>query len=238
LPFEPALPDAHGRQLEEAAMRFARAFTSRRYPNAAASALARAAGLDLARHQRARLLLPGERDGAYWRYRVAYLLDRPDLERDLRLAGVAERNHSTLVIGILNQSERTEASQRLIDLLQQQKVRSIDLGQGGFSARVQEKARAAGVDLILETRLSLEVTQTKLFSNLKRFEARLTLNLYDVQDTLVLQRFSATGSSTDFRESSGLEKALEQAFSHLETDMLNSLWRLDETRRVQTKPAP
>ena len=80
----------------------------------------------------------------------------------------------------------------------------------------------------------MDVSQTKLSADLKRFEAHLTLNLYDVHDTLVLRRFSATGSSADFRESSGIEKALGQAFGQIEADVLTSLWRLDEAAR---KPA-
>jgi len=236
LPFEPALADAPSRLLDEAAARFSRALASQHYPNAPAAAAARAARLDLARHQRARLLLPGERDGAYWRYQVAYLLDRPALERDLRLAGVVERDKSTLVVGLLNQSERGDATQKLADALQKQKIRFINLGQGGVTARAQEKAREAGVNLVVETRYALDIGQTRLSTTLKRFEAHLTLNLYDVGDTLVLQRFTATGSSADFRESSGIEKALGQAFGCVEADLLASLWRLDEARLAQTKP--
>ena len=234
LPYEAPLADAPARLLEEAKQRFARALTSQRYPTAAAAASTRALKLDLARHQRARLLLPGERDGAYWHYRVAWLLDRPALEGDLKLAGVLERNKSTLVVGLLNQGERGEATQRLSEVLQKQKIRFIDLGQGGYTSRAQEKAREAGVNLVLETRYAMDVSQTKLSADLKRFEAHLTLNLYDVHDTLVLRRFSATGSSADFRESSGIEKALGQAFGQIEADVLTSLWRLDEAAR---KPA-
>ena len=234
LPYEAALADAPARLLEEAKQRFARALTSQRYPAAAAAAATRAHKLDLARHQRARLLLPGERDGAYWHYRVAWLLDRPALEGDLKLAGVLERDKSTLVVGLLNQGERGEATQRLSDVLQKQKIRLIDLGQGGYTSRAQEKAREAGVHLVLETRYAMDVSQTKLSADLKRFEAHLTLNLYDVHDTLVLRRFSATGSSVDFRESSGIEKALGQAFGQIEADILTSLWRLDEAARKPT----
>ena len=234
LPYEAALADAPARLLEEAKQRFARALTSQRYPAAAAAAATRAHKLDLARHQRARLLLPGERDGAYWHYRVAWLLDRPALEGDLKLAGVLERDKSTLVVGLLNQGERGEATQRLSEVLQKQKIRFIDLGQGGYTSRAQEKAREAGVHLVLETRYAMDVSQTKLSADLKRFEAHLTLNLYDVHDTLVLRRFSATGSSVDFRESSGIEKALGQAFGQIEADILTSLWRLDEAARKPT----
>lgn len=236
LPFEPALVDAPTRLLDEAASRFARALVQQRHPNAPQATAAKAARLDLARHQRGRLLLPGERDGAYWRYQVAWLLDKPALERDLRLAGVVERDKSGLIIGLLNQSERGDASQKLADALQKQKFRFVDLGQGGFTARAQEKAREAGVQLVVETRYSMDVGQTKLSANLKRFDARLSLNVYDVRDGLVLQRFTAAGSSSDFRESSGVEKALEQAFGKVESDLVASLWRLDEARQSQPKP--
>ncbi len=235
LPYEAALADAPARLLEEAKQRYARALISQRYPATQSAAVSRALKLDLARHQRARLLLPGERDGAYWHYRVAWLLERPGLESDLKLAGVLERDKSTLVIGLLNQGERGEATQRLIDLLQKHKIRLIDLGQGGYTARAQEKAREAGVNLVLETRYAMDVSRTKLSAELKRFEAHLTLNLYDAHDTLVLRRFSATGSSADFRESSGIEKALGQAFGQIEADILTSLWRLDEAAK---KSAP
>ncbi|MCU0842206.1 MAG: hypothetical protein MUC79_10860 [Thiobacillaceae bacterium] len=238
LPYEPALEDAPGQLLEEAAARFARALVSQRYPSAPAEALKRLASLDLARHQHGRLLLPGERDGAYWRYRVAYLIDRPALERDLRLAGVIERDKSALLIGLLNHGERTEALHKLADAMHRQKIRFIDLGQGGFTARAQEKAREAGVHLVLETRYVVEVGQTRLSSNLKRFDARLTLNLYDVGDALVLQRYTATGSATDFRESTGMDLALGQALSRIETDLLAGIWRLDESRLARAKALP
>lgn len=229
LPFEPGLADAPSRLLDEAAARFSRALVSQRATNVPPATLARAARMDLARHQQGRLLLPGRRDNAYWNYQVAYLLDRPALEQDLRLAGVIERARSTLVVGLLNQSERSDAMQKLADALQKQKIRFIDLGQGGYTARAQAKAREAGVNLVLETRYALEISQTRLSASLKRFEARLAVNLYDVGDTLVMQRFTATGSSNDFRESGGLEKALDQAFGHLESDLLAAIWRLDES---------
>ncbi len=230
LPFEPGLADAPSRLLEEAAARFPRALASQRAANAPAATLARAARLDLSRHQHGRLLLPGRRDNAYWHYQVVHLLDRPTLEQDLRLAGVLERARSTLVVGLLNQGERTDAAQKLADSLQKQKIRFIDLGQGGYTARAQSKAREAGVNLVLEARYALEISQTRLAANLKRFEARLTVNLYDVADTLVLQRFTATGSSSDFRESGGSEKALEQAVGQIETELMAALWRIDEAR--------
>jgi hypothetical protein len=233
LPYEPGLADAPSRLLDEATSRFTRALITQHYPNAPAMAVYHAAQLDLARHQRATLLLPGEQDGAYWNYHVAYLLDRPALERELRLAGIIERDKSTLVVGLLNQSERAEASQKVADSLQAQHIRFIDLGQGGYTARAQERAREAGVGLVLETRYTMDISQTKLSTSLKRFEARLTLNIYDVNDTLVLQRFTASGSGADFRESSGIEKALDQAYKRIQADVLSSLWRLDDARRQQ-----
>lgn len=236
LPYEPTLADAHSRLLDEAATRFARALAKQRYPNAPAAAATRAAGFDLARHQRAHLLLPGERDGAWWRYQVAYVLDRPALERDLRLAGMIEREKSTLVVGLLNQSERDDAVHKLGNALQKQKIRFIDLGQGGYTARAQERAREAGVNLVLEARNNLDVRQSKLSTSLKRFETRLTVNLYDVGEPLVLQRFTASGSSADFRENSGIDRALEQAFGRIEAELLDSLWRLDEARLAQATP--
>ncbi len=233
LPFEPGLPDISSRLLEEADARFARALVGQRYAKGKIALAGKAAGLGLSRHERARVLLFGERDGAYWRYWVARVLDRLALEGDLRLAGVLERQPSTLVIGLLNQGERSEAVQHLADLLQKQRFRFVHLGQGGYGARTQETARKAGVDLVLETRFSLEVGQTRLADNLKRFEARLTVNFYDVDDLLVGQRYTATGSVTDFRETQGADKAVDQAFARIEQDLFASLRRLDEARLAQ-----
>jgi|GEM_PF-2527249 len=231
LPYEAGLADSPSRLIDAAGARFARTLVNQRYTPATPSLAAKASALDLLRHQRARLLLHGDRDGAYWGYQVAYVIDRPTLERELRLAGVIQRDKSQIVIGLLNQSERGDAAQYLADALQKQKIRFVDLGQGGYTARAQQKAKEAGVDFVLEASYQLDTRQTKLSTSLKRFDARLGINLYDAHDTLVLQRYTSAGSSTDFRDAAGTEKALEQAFTRIESEMMAGLWKLDEDRR-------
>lgn len=180
-------------------------------------------------------LLHGSRDGLYYRYWVAQMVNRTAIERELLLAGAIKRDKMALTIAMINQSELSQAQQHLMKKFDEHGMPFVNLGQGEYGAALRTRARQQGAQIALEINYQAQSASTQLSANLKQFDANVQLSLYDLERGAVMSRFTANGRASDFRNKEGQEKALADALDQVMRDLVNTLWSAEE--RLRSKPA-
>lgn len=236
LPWRANLTSSENYLLNQAQSKFNSTYLSSDFPEAE-KAKQQITGLriDAARHILKSRFLRGQREGLYYKYWVAHVVNRAAVTHELLLAGIIKRDKARLTVGLVNMGEQYQAQQRIAGKLDAQGLPLVNLGQGEYGAALRARAQQQGAQVVLETSYKLKVTSSQLSSNFKQYEVALQVSLYDLGRGVVLNRFTADGRSTDFRAKEGQEKALEDAMGQIERDLVIALWAAEDRLPVAEK---
>ncbi|WP_370298545.1 GNA1162 family protein [Pontibacterium sp.] len=151
---------------------------------------------------------------------VIHTLNRDQLEHNLSLAGLLQRQRTDLLVAVAVDGEQPQGVKRqLFRLMDKQNIPYIDLSNVGQNARLG-KARKQKADLLLTARLVSDVSTSSLTENLKVVIADLNVKLEATRDGQMLNNYNRDTRVTAFKQSDGVNKAIDKTFSSLQERLL------------------
>ncbi|NQZ09789.1 MAG: hypothetical protein HRT35_21770 [Algicola sp.] len=159
---------------------------------------------------------------------LANYLDMDKINRSLTLAGLIKRENSELTIGLLSQTDVFEFEELIVKALKKQGIKYISLGTGSYGKPAQLKAQKMGANIVLETAVMVDSTQSGISKNLKMVDVNLVLDLYDVETNSTLDHLTASANAAGFKQREIVNKAVIESYGTVESKLLAALWSADD----------
>jgi hypothetical protein len=159
---------------------------------------------------------------------LANYLDMDKISRSLTLAGLIKKENSKLTVGLLSQTDVFEFEELIVKALKKQGINYISLGSGAYGKPAQNKAKKMGANIVLETAVQVDESQSGISKNLKMVDVNLVLDIYDVYNNRTLDHLTASANAAGFKVREIVNKAVIESYGTIESGLLSALWSADD----------
>ncbi len=230
LRFSPNIAEADSYLIKQAQKNFTKDYLKQRYPELKPVQLMKyRRGLSLDKSIVDSQVLYTNKKGMFLQLWLAYYLDLEAIDRQLTAAGLIQRDNSSLVVGLLFDSEMFELEQQLVDAFKEQGIKYRSLGSGIYGKPMQKKAQKNGVNVVLALSSKTSEGGSGLLKNIVQVNVDLVVEIFDVLSNNNLDRLTASSTKSGFNKQELIQDAALEAYGTIDGQLINILWQADET---------
>ncbi len=229
LPYVKSIENSDGYIKKQAAKKFVTSYLKQNYPHLKPTELRKyRRKVKIAKNIVDSQVVYVSKKGLFLHVWLANYLDSDKITSKLKIAGLIQRQNSELTIGLLSQTDVFEFEELIVKALKKHQINYISLGSGSYGKPAQAKAVKMGANIILETAVQVDESQSGISENLKMANVNLVLDLYDVQTNKTLDHLTASENAAGFKKRDIVNQAVTKAFARVESRLLTALWSADD----------